>query len=326
MKNVTEETYLGDLISCVGKNAKNIAQRISKGIGSITQIIHLLEIMSLGEHYMEIALLLRESMLVNGILTNSEIWYGLTNSEINEFEDLDRLFLRRILKVPISTPQEAFHLELGILPIGIIIKARRINYLHYLVSRRKSEMLHQFFITQWNRPCKGDWTETVRGNLEEFDIPIDLDYIRNKSKVAFTKIVKEKAKELALKLLRMKQSTHKKMKSLIYKELKPQSYLSLAGIKVEEVRNIFRFRVRMAPFGENFRGFKDKSMCPLCENHLDDQKLSFQCEAIKEKKEIVLDINNIYDENIEIETARKLTEMLRIREQLLKEKKKKVSE
>ena len=187
MKNVTEETYLGDLISCDGKNAKNIAQRISKGIGSITQIIHLLEIMSLGEHYMEIALLLRESMLVNGILTNSEIWYGLTNSEINEFEDLDRLFLRRILKVPISTPQEAFHLELGILPIGIIIKARRINYLHYLVSRRKSEMLHQFFITQWNIPCKGDWTETVRGNLEEFDIPIDLDYIRNKSKVAFTK-------------------------------------------------------------------------------------------------------------------------------------------
>ena len=71
---------------------------------------------------MEIALVLRESMFVNGILFNAEVWYGLTKSELAEFEKLDRLLLRRILQVPVSTPQESFYLELGILPLEVVIK------------------------------------------------------------------------------------------------------------------------------------------------------------------------------------------------------------
>ena len=148
VEEVTEDTYLGDIISSDGKNTKNIKNRISKGVGKISEIMNLLEMVSLGEHYMEIAILLREAIFINGILTNSEIWYSVSESEMQEFENLDRMLLRRILKVPISTPQESFYLELGILPINVIVKARRINYLHYLVTRNQSEMLYKFFITQ----------------------------------------------------------------------------------------------------------------------------------------------------------------------------------
>ena len=59
MSNVTKDTYLGDIISSDGRNTKNVTSRISKGIGIITQINHLLEMVSLGHHYMEIALLFR---------------------------------------------------------------------------------------------------------------------------------------------------------------------------------------------------------------------------------------------------------------------------
>ena len=107
---------------------------ISKGIGIITQILNLLYIVSFGKHYIELALLLRESMFINAILFNAEIWYGLTKAEINDFEELFRLLLRRILKVPVSSPKESFHLELGLIPIGDIVKLRRIQYLHHLVS------------------------------------------------------------------------------------------------------------------------------------------------------------------------------------------------
>ena len=69
------------------------------------KIMNLLEVVSFGQYFMEIALLLRETMFLNGILNNSEAWYGLTNSEISDLEDLDRLLLRRILKAPVSTPQ-----------------------------------------------------------------------------------------------------------------------------------------------------------------------------------------------------------------------------
>ena len=41
----------------------------------------MLESVTLGEHYFSTAMLLRESMFLNGILTNTEIWYGLSSSE-----------------------------------------------------------------------------------------------------------------------------------------------------------------------------------------------------------------------------------------------------
>ena len=126
----------------------------------------MLEIVSFGRHFIEIGLLLRESMFINGILFNAEIWYGLSKADVNELEKLDRLLLRRILGAPISTPQEALYLELGILPIGMVIKSRRLKYLHSLLRRKEEEMLRQFFQTQWDNPVRGDWTETVKNDIK----------------------------------------------------------------------------------------------------------------------------------------------------------------
>ena len=87
---------------------------------------------------MESEVLLRE---------NAEIWYAFTNEEIKEFEDLDLAVLRKIMHVPFSTPSESFFLELGIFPIKVVIKARRANYLHYILNRNEDEMLYNFFMT-----------------------------------------------------------------------------------------------------------------------------------------------------------------------------------
>ena len=87
-------------------------------------------------------------------------------------------------------------------------------------------MLAQFFRTQWNQPCKGDWTETVKDDLDKFGIKEDFEYIMSKSKESFKKIVKIKAKEYALEILTKKQQKHSKMEKIYYSEMKPQKYLS----------------------------------------------------------------------------------------------------
>ena len=74
MKNVESYTYLGDIISCDGKNSENIKSRVSRGLGIVTRIMNLLEEVSFGGHIMSIGILLRDSMLINGMLTNSEVW------------------------------------------------------------------------------------------------------------------------------------------------------------------------------------------------------------------------------------------------------------
>ena len=78
MEKVTSDTYLGDIISSDGKNKLNIENRVAKGLGIVSEIMDILKTVSFGEHFFEIAATLRESKLINGILTNCDVWYGLT--------------------------------------------------------------------------------------------------------------------------------------------------------------------------------------------------------------------------------------------------------
>ena len=87
----------------------------------------MLEKITLGEHYFQSAILLRESLFLNSVLLNAEIWYGLNTAEIKPLIDLDKYLLRKILHTPVSTPSESIYLELGCLDIETIVKARRIN-------------------------------------------------------------------------------------------------------------------------------------------------------------------------------------------------------
>ena len=96
MEDVSYDTYLGDIITSDGKNTMNVKKRISKGLGIISQIMNLLSYVNLGEFYMEIVILLRESIFINGTLTNAEIWYHLTKEEIKELENLDLTLLRKV--------------------------------------------------------------------------------------------------------------------------------------------------------------------------------------------------------------------------------------
>ena len=53
-------------------------------------------------------------------------------------------------------------------------------------------------------------------------------------------------------------------------------------MNTSQAKALFKFRVRMAPFGENFRGGNDKVLCPLCGLHVDSQEESFSCPKMKQ--------------------------------------------
>ena len=49
-------------------------------------------------HYFEIAMQLRESLFLNGILFNTEAWHGLKEVDYKDLEELDEVLRRDILK------------------------------------------------------------------------------------------------------------------------------------------------------------------------------------------------------------------------------------
>ena len=92
-------------------------------------------------------------------------------------------------------------------------------------------------------PTPGDWSEQVKMDCEDFNIPFNFDFMRSKSKESFKSYVKVKAEEYSLEKLSRKQQKHSKMNNLQYTEIKMQEYLKTPGIKTEEVLNIFKWRV-----------------------------------------------------------------------------------
>ena len=272
-----------------------------------------MENISFGHHYFDIAKILREARLINAILTNAEVWYSLGNREIADLQQVDYMMLRKVLAVPSSVSIESLYLELGIIPLNIILKSRRINYLHYLANQKENSMLFKVFINQWRRPVKGDWVEEAKMNLEEFEINLSLDDLRNKSKSSFKKLVKNKTKEFTLNYLLDLKEKHSKMENLNYTELKMQSYLRDPRITVAEAKNIFRFRTRSALFKENMRSNYTDDTCPLCKEQPDRQSHSFECKIINSRISVQGSYKDIFKKKITPELSKTLLEITQIR-------------
>ena len=73
----------------------------------------------------------------------------------------------------------------------------------------------------------------------------------------------------------------------------------------------------METFGENFRGGKDSTVCPICKTHIDSQSLSLQCQPIKANLKIVCDISDIYGSNISKESVDTITKISKYRKETL---------
>ena len=103
-------------------------------------------------------------MLVNGILTNAEVWYPLSDKQIEVLEDIDLMLLRKLVKGHSKTAKEAFFLETGLLPLKCICMKRRLMYLHNILSKSKSELIRKFYEVQKSILTKNDWYGQVQAN------------------------------------------------------------------------------------------------------------------------------------------------------------------
>ena len=81
------------------------------------------------------------------------------------------------------------------------------------------------------------------------------------------------------RFLQIKESKSK-MKNLIYTCLEIQDYLLLKNMNTSQAKAMFKFRVKMAPFGEILGG--GAVLCPLCHQLPDGQEESFSCRKVKE--------------------------------------------
>ena len=82
---------------------------------------------------MEAGLRLRQAMLINGILYNSEAWHNVNDKDVNILEKVDEALLRGLLQAHPKIPLEALYLETKCIPIRYILASRR-NVLRFEIQ------------------------------------------------------------------------------------------------------------------------------------------------------------------------------------------------
>ena len=214
-------------------------------MGTVTNIMSILDELSLGKYYFEMGVLLRNTLLVNKILVNSEVWYGLTKKQIEELENIDKLLLRRITGAHSKTPVEYLYLEMGCVPLKYILKCRRIMYLHYLLNKDEDDMIFKFLMAQIKNPKKNDWYLDVENDMKDLKIDLSHQELKNISKQSLAKLLKEKAKNKAFFDLIEKKNSHTKLDDIVYEKLEMQPYLKSQLLYQEDAKILFRLRSNM---------------------------------------------------------------------------------
>ena len=265
MFTANSEKYLGQIISSNGKLDNNIIERYNRGLGIVNEIIGILKEVSFGHHYFQIAMLFRNSKLVNSILCSIETVYGLTNAHIEQLEKCDRLLMRKVFNCVSSTAIEAYYLEANILPIRHVIIARRLMYYWSVLNKSESELVKQVLHTQQLSPVKNDWCLQVAADLKLCGIEHSEAEISSMSKYRFKNLVRTKVTELARQhLINLKQK-HSKSVGLSEEFEKMQDYLISDNLSTEDKQMLFKFRTRTYPCKTNFRKLYEPDLsCPIC--------------------------------------------------------------
>ena len=130
MGQTNQEKYLGDVVDKSGKVRANIEERKAKGYGMLANIMAIITEVPLGHWKVDAGLQLRQAMLINGILFNSEAWHNVSQDDLKILEKVDEALLRGILNAHSKIPLEALFLESSSIPIRFIVSSRRMMYLH----------------------------------------------------------------------------------------------------------------------------------------------------------------------------------------------------
>ena len=260
IEKVTEQKYLGFVISSTGSNMANITAIKKKSIGITKDIFKRLESLNLQKYYFECALIFMNAMLRGSILYACETYYDLKESELRQIERIEENFMRQMFKTTRGCPIVQLYLEFSQYPARFEIMKIRLLFLKNILNEEEDSLILNFVKLQLKKSSRGDWISTCLKDLKSLNITETLEEIKSMSKNKFNNILKERIRKLAFNYLIEKQGT--KGSDIEYNGLIMQDYLrpNDMGLTIDEQRTLFSIRNKMVNIPANF-GKEQKCFC-----------------------------------------------------------------
>ena len=288
MEDVNEILYLGVIISCDGKNTKNINYKRNKSIGTHKQITNMVK--GCGKYTIECGFIYPNSILRGSILYGAESMLNIKEDDYRKIEQIEEQQMRLLFSTERNCSIHLLYLESGQIPARYQIKRMILNYYHYILQQPEKSLLYRMLMAQMVKPVKNDFHQTALAIINEFDIRETQNQIKHLKRSTFSKIVKGKCIENAFKYLKNKQEKGSKGSGINYTCLAMADYLCPeANMTLKDQREIFLIRCRTNSLSAN-RGIIENCET-MCGEILDNSHI-FQCKKLNTNPNN-LDIENI---------------------------------
>jgi hypothetical protein len=197
MKNVYSKTYLGQIVQSDGKNELNIKSHTDKAFGNVNKIRNALNERPYGKHSFKAALLMREALLISGLLSNAETWTNITETSLTKLTQPDTMLHRALLSNSGNPSRVFMCLELGVIPVRYVIMKKRLSFLNYILNENINSTIRKVYDTLKHDSRKGDFCYLVKKDMDDCKIEITEEEIKNYSKRTWKVFISKKVKEKA---------------------------------------------------------------------------------------------------------------------------------
>ena len=289
IKQKVKEKWLGDqfhhdgLKESVNATLKDIIGRVKIGIFEVNAILEDLRMQVIGGIVGSFDIW--ELALIPMLLNNCDTWVSISDENIKELEDLQNLFFRTILQVPIGCPKPALCWETGTWKMVHRIMYKKLNFYKYLQTMDESSLAKKIFKEQNRLNFPGLVKE-----CKEFAYALKIHSELENEIVTcneFKRLVKNKINLLNEDSLREDMKTLSKCGDLKEGPYKRQDYFK--ELKVEDIRTKFRYRTKMIDVKFNFRNKNNYSkvlwLFDSCETSIESQSHVLWCPAYRNTRE-----------------------------------------
>ena len=156
--------------------------------------------------------------------------------------NLDHYIMRNIVGAHSKVPIELLHLETKSIPLNFFLASCRINYLHNIVNKPTNLLIRRVFEAQQKNPCKGDWCELVKEDMDMLNIDIDEEAMCGMSKAQFKSLVRKHVISATFTSLKTIQLSHTKVRNIQYPSFVLQPYFQSELFDHKEISLLFNMR------------------------------------------------------------------------------------
>ena len=283
MEEVKVTKVLGDMFNNKGDNTDMVDKRSNASRGTTNEMLAMCNEVTLGCNRMEVLLLLYQSVFLQTMISNGQAWSHITDKDIEKLRISQLRCLKRMLKVPSSTPNAFVYMELGVLPIEYELHKKQLSYLHSVLNRPSSDPIHRMYDQQLLYSSEKNWANTIASIRITYGLPTNDNEVISMSKEVWKNVVRKAVTAHALKFLKEKCRSMSKTNRLQYGDvLQVQKYLITYSFDVACV--IFKLRGRTTNCRSN-RG--NHGECRLCGSMEESQDHCINCPSTNSDNELL---------------------------------------